>query len=145
MAAKQNIELIEELLDASQARDWERYGRLFTEDASLRMAGVPRSFGGVVEGRDAIVEQFRDGQAAGRFEVRDLFADDNHVCVIGKLTATSFPGNPYLRGADHPYSMYECQVYRLSHGLVQELIVYANWLDAYVQTGLVDPATLTGA
>ena len=109
----------------------------------FRITGVPKGLGGVTEGRDAIVEQLRETTAAGQFEVKEMFGDDHHVCVIGKVTAERFPGNNYLRAADRPYSTYECIVYRLKGGKVTESTAYINWLDPYVQVGLVDVSTLT--
>ena len=70
-------------------------------------------------------------------------ADDTHVCVIGKVNATRFPGNDYLEGADKPYSTYQCTVYTIADGKVAESTSYVNWLDPYVQVGLVDPSSLT--
>ena len=78
----------------------------------------------------------------GTFEQRDITADDTHVCVVGKITGTGFPGNDFLRSSDKPYSTYECIVYRLENGQVKESTAYVNWLDVYTQVGLVDPASL---
>jgi ketosteroid isomerase-like protein len=72
-----------------------------------------------------------------------MFGDGEHVCVVGKVNAERFPGNDFLRGVDLPYSTYECVVYRIADGKVAESTTYLNWLDPYVQVGLVDPSTLT--
>jgi len=97
----------------------------------------------VLAGREAIVEQLRRTAGAGRFEVKQMFGDDEHVCLVGKVTAERFLGSEHLRGADRPYSTYECVVYRLANGKVAESTAYLNWLDPYVQLGLVDLSTLT--
>jgi hypothetical protein len=73
-------------------------------------------------------------------EVKDRFADDEHVCVIGKLNS-QWSGNDYLRGAEKPFSTYQCMVYRIVDGRVTEVTSSINWLDAYVQVGLVDPSS----
>jgi ketosteroid isomerase-like protein len=135
--------LIEELQRASRERDFDRYGELLADDVTFRMAGVPASMGGVTTGRDTVVGQFSQNTAGGRFEVKQMFGDDEHVCVIGKVSAERFPGNAFLRSSDVPYSTYECIVYRIADGKVAESTTYLNWLDPYVQVGLVDPATLT--
>ena len=72
-----------------------------------------------------------------------MFGDDKHVCLVGKVTAERFIGSQHLRGADQPYSTYECVVYRIADGKVAESTAYVNWLDPYVQLGLVDVSTLT--
>jgi hypothetical protein len=68
MGAKENLELIEELQRALRDLDFERYGQLLADDATLRTGGVPAGLGGVLTGRQAIVDQFRltGGRAASR-------------------------------------------------------------------------------
>jgi ketosteroid isomerase-like protein len=143
MGAKQNLELIEELQQTVRDRAFDRYGALLTADAVFRMAGVPASMGGVVTGRQAIVDQFRRTAGDSSFEIKEMFGDDKNVCVVGKVTAERFSGNEHLRGANHPYTTYECIVYRIANGRVAESTAYLNWLDPYVQVGLVDASNLT--
>jgi ketosteroid isomerase-like protein len=143
MDSKANIELIQELQQAARDQDFDRYGALLTDDVSFRMAGVPAALGGVTTGRQAVVDQFRQNAGGGRFDVKKMFGDDEHVCVVGKVNAERFPGNNFLRGADVPYSTYECVVYRIADGKVAESTTYLNWLDPYVQVGLVDAGGLT--
>jgi len=107
MGAKQNLELVEELQQAARDRAFDRYGELLAEDAVFRMAGVPASMGGVVTGRQAIVDQLRGVADDSSFEIKEMFGDDRNVCVVGKVTAERFPGNEHLRGADRPYTTYE--------------------------------------
>ncbi len=141
MGTKENLKLIEQLQQAGRDRDYDRYGELLSEDAVFRAAGVPSGMGGVLKGRQAILDQSRQG--AGTFEIKKMFGDDEHVCLVGKVRAEGFPGNEFLEGADKPYSTYECIVYRIADGKVAESTAYLNWLDAYVQMGLVDASTLT--
>ena len=72
-----------------------------------------------------------------------MFADDSHVCVVAGVT-TVLAGTRFLRGNDQPYSAFECTTYRIGAGRILEETTYVNWLDVYVQTGLVDPKSLTG-
>jgi ketosteroid isomerase-like protein len=145
MGAKENLAAIEELQQAARDRNWDRYGQLLADDARFRMAGVPQALGGVTHGRDAVVAQMRQNSEAtgGDFEVRDIFGDDTHVCVIGKVSAARFGGNEFLKAAEQPFATYECVVYRLAQGRVAESTAYVNWLDVYSQVGLVDPASVT--
>lgn len=143
MAAKQNLELVEQLQHASRDQDYERFGDLLADDAVFRMAGVPAALGGVTTGRQAIVEQFRANAGGGSVQIKQMFGDDQNVCVVAKVTAEGWPGNEVLRGSDRPYSTYECVVYRITKGKVVESTTYLNWLDPYVQVGLVDVNTLT--
>jgi ketosteroid isomerase-like protein len=140
MGAKDNLEIVEQFLQAGRERDYGRYGALLADDAIFRVAGVPSGMGGVRSGRQAIVDQFRSG--TGTFETKQMFGDDEHVCLVGKVRAQSWPGNDVLRGAERPYSTYECIVYRIAGGKIAESTVYLNWLDPYVQVGLVDASTL---
>jgi ketosteroid isomerase-like protein len=143
MGAKENLELIDELQQAARDLHFDRYGQLIAEEATFRAAGVPAALGGVLSGRRAIVEQLRQTAGASRFEVKQMFGDDEHVCLVGKVSAERFVGSQHLRGADLPYSAYECIVYRIADGKVAESTAYINWLDPYVQVGLVDVSTLT--
>jgi ketosteroid isomerase-like protein len=143
MGAKENLELIEQLQQAARDQDFDRYGQLLADDATFRAAGVPAALGGVQRGRDAIVEQFRRTAGESRFEVKQIFGDDRSVCVVGKVEAQRFIGSEHLKGADRPYSTYECIVYRIADGKVAESTAYVNWLDPYVQVGLVDVGALT--
>jgi ketosteroid isomerase-like protein len=143
MGVKENLELIEELQLAARHGDFDRYGELLAADATFRAAGVPAGLGGVLVGREAIVDQLRQTAGAARFAIKQMFGDDTHVCVVGKVTAERYVGSQYLQGVDRPYSTYECIVYRIAHGRVAESTAYINWLDPYVQVGLVDLKTLT--
>lgn len=140
MGAKENLKVVEDLQQASRDRDYDRFGALIADDAVFRVAGVPAGMGGVLQGPQAFADQLRQG--AGTFEIKKMFGDDEHVCLVGKVSAERFPGNQFLRAADRPYSTYECLVYRIAGGKVAEATAYLNWLDPFVQMGLVDASTL---
>jgi len=143
MGAQDNIKVVQDLQQAFRDRDEKRYGELLTEDAVIRTAGVPRALGGVTEGREQILANFRQQPApAGQAEMRSVFADDSHVCAVMKVNGP-FSGNQYFRGSDRPFSTYECIVYGLEGGRVREQTVYMNFLDVYVQAGLVPLTSLT--
>ena len=143
MGANENIKVVKELQQAVRERDEKRYSELLAEDAVLRVAGVPRALGGVIEGRDQILANFRQqGAPTGQSELRDVFADDNHVCAMMKVSGP-FAGNQYFRGSGNPFTTYECIVYGVKGGRVREQTVYTNFLDVYVQAGLVPLNSLT--
>lgn len=136
----QQCEFIEAHLEAIRVRDESRYAAAYAEDAVVRMAGVPRALGGVLEGRESIVNDFRD-EVPQSFEVRLMFADDTHVCVVAKRSS-ALKETQFFRGNDRRFTTYQCIVYRIDGGRIQEQVSYANWMDVYVQTGVVDLATL---
>ena len=140
MGAQENLDMVAAMQQAHRDGDFAKWGSYLADDAVFRAAGVPASMGGVTTGKQAIVDLVSNG-AGGSFEVKDQFADDDHVCVIGKVHATGFAGNDYLQGADKPYTTYQCTVYRIADGKVAESTSYVNWLDPYVQMGLVDPSS----
>jgi ketosteroid isomerase-like protein len=144
MGAKENLQIIEEMQGAARNGDWTLYGKHLADDVTFRMAGVPRSLGGVSQGRDAVLEMMRQNAetTGGTFEQKDVSADDTHVCVVGKISGPRFPGNAFLKSAENPYSTYECVVYRMHNGRVIESTAYVNWLDVYTKVGLVDPTSL---
>ena len=143
MGSQENIKVVQELIQAGRDRDEARLGQLLTEDAAIRVAGVPRALGGVIQGRDQILQNFREqGPPPGEVEVRSIFADGNNVCAVMKVSGP-FTGNQYFRGSDRPFSTYQCTVYGLEGGRVREQTMYMNFLDAYVQAGLVPLDSLT--
>jgi len=140
---KKNIKVVQELQQAVRDRDEKRYSDLLTEDAVIRVAGVPRALGGVTEGREQILAHFRQQDApAADAEMQSVFADDDHVCAVMRVSGP-FSGNQYFRGNGKPFTTYECIVYGLEGGRVREQTVYMNFLDVYVQAGLVRLSSLT--
>ena len=143
MGSQENIKVVQELMQAFRNRDEKRYGELLAEDAVVRVAGVPRALGGVIQGREQILANFRQqAPAGGEVELRSIFADDNHVCAVQKISGP-FSGNQYFRGSDRPFSTYEAIIYELAGGRIREQTVYMNFLDVYVQAGLVPLSSLT--
>jgi ketosteroid isomerase-like protein len=134
------VDLARRLLGAVTDRDERRVAAFYAEDAIFRMAGVPRAFGGVVEGREAIMENFRR-QPPASHDVQVAFGTDRQACVVAKREGT-IPTTQTFRGSDHPFATYECMVFRFEDGRVKEQTAYVNWLDAYVQAGLVDLGSL---
>jgi ketosteroid isomerase-like protein len=131
---------IEALLAATRDHDEGAFGAVYADDAVIRQSGVPQSLGGVLRGRNDIVENFRR-QDPARIDVRMMFGDDTHICVVGKLSGIT-TGTEKLKGSNQPFITYECSVYRLRDGLIEQQLVFVNWLDPYVQAGLVDIASL---
>ncbi len=83
MGSQENIKVVKDLIQATRDRDEARLSQLLTEDAAIRVAGVPRALGGVTQGRDQILQNFREqGPPPGEVEVRSIFADDNNVCAV---------------------------------------------------------------
>ena len=143
MGSQENIKVVQEAMQAFRNRDEKRYGELLAEDAVVRVAGVPRALGGVIQGREQILANFRQQTPpAGEVELRSIFADENHVCAVQKVSGP-FSGNQYFRGSDRPFSTYEAIVYELAGGRIREQTVYMNFLDVYVQAGLVPLNSLT--
>ena len=143
MGSQENIKVVQEAMQAFRNRDEKRYGELLAEDAVVRVAGVPRALGGVIQGREQILANFRQlGPPPGEAELRSIFADDNHVCAVQKISGP-FSGNQHFRGSDRPFSTYEAIIYELAGGRIREQTVYMNFLDVYVQAGLVPLSSLT--
>ncbi len=143
MSSQENIKVVQDLIQAGRDRDEARYGQLLTDDAVIRVAGVPRALGGVTQGRDQILQNFRQqGPPPGDVEVRSMFADDNNVCAVMKVSGP-FEGTEQFRGTGKPFSTYQCTVYGLQGGRVREQTMYMNFLDVYVQAGLVPLDSLT--
>ena len=74
-------------------------------------------------------------------DVRLTFGDDKHACAIVKRTSTVTTTETF-RGSNSEFTSYECIVFQTEGGRVKEQTTYVNWLDAYVQSGLIDVGTL---
>jgi ketosteroid isomerase-like protein len=135
-----NFELVEQLYRALREREDTRYGDFYAENATVRMAGVPRSLGGVLEGRDRIVENLRRHDIES-YDVRLIFGDGDNVCAVIKLSG-AMVGTQFLEGNNQPYTTYECVVYQIAGGRILEQTSYINWMDVYVQAGMVALAPL---
>ncbi len=143
MGSQENIKTVQDLVQAARDRDESRYSELLTEDAVIRVAGVPRALGGVTQGRDQIVANLREqGPPPGQAEIRSIFADDDNVCAVFKVSGP-FEGTANFRGTGKPFSTYQCTIFGLEGGRVREQTTYMNFLDVYVQAGLVPLDTLT--
>jgi len=133
-------QVVENLFAAVARGDAAAAGELYAEDPVFRMAGVPRHLGGVVEGRVAIAADIAQ-RPPSKLEVRQIFADGDNACAVvkrtGPVTATQT-----FRGSDREFTTYECVVFKLDGGRIKEQTTYVNWLDAYVQAGLIDLAPL---
>jgi ketosteroid isomerase-like protein len=141
MGAKENLAAVEQLREAITAGDRSKIDAVLADDCTMRMAGVPASMGGVVKGRDAIAA-FYAGNVNNPADIKSEFADDNNVCVVTKMQGTQFPGNEYLKGGGAPFTTYGCSVYSFRDGQITEMTNYVNWLDVYVQSGVVDVGSL---
>jgi ketosteroid isomerase-like protein len=137
MGSKESIDVVMQLDDALREQDFARMHELFAEDAVTRMAGMPAILGGACKGRDMILDYLHHAPR-GPFEVRGVFGDDEHVCVTGKWNVKTFPGRGVLRAGGQGFTTWEADIYRVKDGRITEAVSYINWLDAYVQMGIVD-------
>ena len=96
MTFESNVAAIEALLAAIRDRDEAAFGAAYADDAVVRQSGVPESLGGVLRGRNDIVENFRRQDPAA-VDVRFMFGDATHVCVVGKLSGI-VTGTEKLKG-----------------------------------------------
>ena len=137
MGSRENIKLVRDLMEAARKPDVRKYGEFFADDAAIRVAGVPHALGGTTRGREQIVANFAQQSAPpGQAEIRSVFADDSHACAIVKVNG-NFGGTQFFRGTGKPFSTYECIVYDIENGRIKGQTVYMNFLDVYVQAGLI--------
>jgi ketosteroid isomerase-like protein len=141
MGSKESIDVVMQLQTALRERDFARMHELFAADAVTRMAGMPGSLGGACRGRETILDYLHHAPR-GPFEVRGVFGDDENVCVTGKWHVKTFPGRGVLRAGDQGFTTWEADIYKVRDGQIIEAVSYINWLDAYVQMGMVDIANL---
>ncbi|MDP9237202.1 MAG: nuclear transport factor 2 family protein [Chloroflexota bacterium] len=143
MSAQDSVKVVQDMMAASRDRNEERYLSFFAEDVVMRAAGVPKALGGVTQGKDQIRENFRNAQPGGAPpQVRTIFADDKHVCLEERVSS-NFNGTQVFKGSGKPYTTNQCIVYELEGGRIKSSTAYINFLDVYVQAGMVDVGKLT--
>ena len=143
MSAAGNIKLMQEMMAAARDRNEDRYLACFADYVVIRAAGVPKALGGVTQGKNQIRENFRNAQpAANPPQVRTIFADEGHVCLEERVSS-NFNGTAFFKGSGKPYTTYQCIVYEIEDNRIKSSTAYINFLDVYVQAGMVDVSTLT--
>lgn len=142
MGTVENIELVKRLTKAKEMQDFDTYAAGLAEHAVFMMAGVPEELGGILRGRDAIIDEFRRTKGNSHWKTSDMFGDDNHVCVVGKTTVRHMAGSESIKELHQGYVTHECVVYWIEDGLVVKFIAYINWLSAYIQSGALDLSTV---
>jgi len=142
VGAKENIELVERLTKAKEMQDFETYAAGLAENAVFMMAGVSEELGGVLRGRDAIIDEFQRTRGTSHWKTSDMFGDDSHVCVVGTTTVERMAGNKVIKSLERGYITDECVIYWIEDGLVVKFMAYINWLSAYIQSGALDLSTV---
>lgn len=122
-------------------RDWESYGRLFSQSLVMQAPGLP----GPTRGRDArvkmvqgIIEAFPDG----RVEVQRQFGSGNWGCLQVMFAGTNTgplagPGGQQIPPTNKPVRFPYCIVAKFEDGEVTELHEYFDQLDLLTQLGLM--------
>ena len=136
MGAQDNIQVVQDYMQAVRDRDEAKVSALLADDAVIRVAGVPRALGGVTQGREQILSNLRQQPPPGQADTRTIFADDTHVCAVQRVNAP-FTGNQYFKGTDKPFTSYQSAVFTLDGGRIKEQTLYINFLDVYVQAGVI--------
>lgn len=142
MAQPKSVETVRGLSQALADSDFETAAGFLGDDAVLRVAGVPRSLGGLFEGKEQIVNLWKSNPAFN-FDIRKIFGDDTDVCLLQKVSADTFQPGQYLKGSDKPFSEYQALVFRVDGGKIAEITQYTNWMSVYTQVGLLDMSALT--
>ena len=147
MGAHESIEVVRRMLTAARTRDAAGFIACFTEDAVLRQAGVPSTVGGMIQGRGAILDGFHAGRHLEFYreaEVRQIFADESgNVCVVRRVHAPRSAGSAFIRAGDRSYTTHDCAVYRVEGGCIRAGTLYCNWVDVFIQSGVLSPDALS--
>jgi len=142
VGTKENIELIKRLTEAKEKQDFKTYAAGLAEHAVFMMAGVPEEIGGVLRGRDAIIDEFVRTKGTSHWETSAMFGDDGHVCVVGITTVERMAGTKAIKALDRGYTTDECVIYWIEDGLVVKFMAFINWMSAFIQSGAVSLSTV---
>lgn len=125
---------------AVNARDWEAYGSLFTEDLLMFAPGFPGT-----RGRDARLEMVQGIMAAfpdGRVDGQRAFGKGEWACFQFEFSGTNTGPLAAADGSEipatnKPVKFSYCIVARYEAGQIAELHEYFNQMDLLTQLGLV--------
>ena len=141
MSVEQNVRVIEEAVQALNARDWEAYGAAFSESLIAHAPGLT----GPATGRSARVQYVQGIIQAfpnGVIEITRIFGHGDLLCVELRFEGIhegSLPGpdgNPVpatQRAVRFPY----CLALQYEEGLIVELHEYFDFLLVYTQIGIL--------
>ena len=139
---KADIEhFVAEAARAINDRDWEAYGRLFSENLEMQTPGLP----GVTIGRQArvalvqgIVAPFPDGQV----DLERTITEGDWGCLQLRFSGThtgpmATPDGGEIPPTNKPVEFPYCLVAKFENGVVTELQEYYDQLAVMTQLGLM--------
>jgi len=125
---------------AVNERDWDAYGRLFSNDLVMRTPGLP----GITNGREARVELVKGIVAPfpdGRVDVERAITQGDWSCLQLRFSGThtepmATPDGGEIPPTDKSVDMPYCLVAKFEDGEVVEVHEYYDQLDLLAQLGL---------
>jgi steroid delta-isomerase-like uncharacterized protein len=142
MTAEQNIRVVQEFFAAWNAKEWDDWGHLHSDQAYH--TGPDHAH--PLVGRDAILAAHRGlGKVLPDFnyEVVRIFSQDDLVCAEWQLTGTHQGALPAPGGKVEPtgkkIQIPGCFIFRVADGKVAEYAGHVDFLGLYVQLGAIQP------
>jgi steroid delta-isomerase-like uncharacterized protein len=142
MNEPQSIQAIREFFDVWNAKDWERWGQLHTDD--VHHAGPDHAQ--PMTGRESVLAAH---QGLGkvfpdfRYDITRIFAQGDLVCAEWILTGTQLGPLPGPGGriepTGKPVRFNGCFVFRVQDDKVAEYVGHVDFIGMYRQLGVIPP------
>jgi len=145
MSNERSIAVVKELMEAWNAKDWDRWAQL--HDENVHHDGPDHAQ--TVIGREAMLaahtglgRAFPDFQ----FEITRIFAQGDLVCAEWSLTGTQNGPFPAPGGRSEPtgktIKIPGCFVFRIAQDKVAEYVGHPDLLNTYIQLGILPPVSM---
>ncbi len=140
MSVDENLQVVDRWLEAYNAKDWERFGNMFTESIRYRLPSVPEP----LEGRERVRKFFERAASSlpdARVKKERSFGQDDWVCWEGIWMAThkgpiKAPGGRTISATNKPFQVPVAMLYRIQGGKIAEGRDYYDWLGLITQLGV---------
>jgi steroid delta-isomerase-like uncharacterized protein len=136
ISPKENKQLVEELFDAYNEHDLDKFVDLHAEDAFIHGAG--EDFDGIERVRSFARGQF-ESFPDGTYRIEDLFAEDDRVAVRTTFTGTHEQPFFGVEPTGKEITVTETAIYRIVDDEVTEMWLEADLWGMFRQVGVVDP------
>ncbi len=137
---EENAEIVREVYNRWNARDFDRVGELMADDGEIVIVGSDTRFRGP-DGSLEFSRMWADGFPDGRVEIDRVFTSGDGVCVelTGRGTHTGTLRGP---GGDTPatgrsMTLHLCDVYEIRNGKIRSIHTYFDSASMMTQLGIM--------
>ena len=145
MAEKENIQLVEQMIAALNARDLDRYTKSIDDSYVGESEMVPGQVRGPHGARQALENMLLNAFPDLQIEVEQILASGNHVVARARLTGTHKGNYAGVAPTNKKITWHGCNVVEIRNGKVIRSRVYADNASVFQQLGVLSLPRTTAA